>query len=107
MGGRWGDSTRRKVEICPPREQGLEGMKAPSALRSEGREGATGGRPEAGGPGSGCTRVGPLRSVFVRGGGSLVSLVGAEGTTGRDRGRKGVINRNRAMGAGRKGDFRS
>lgn len=103
------DSKRRKVEINPLREQraGSGGMKAPSALRSEGRGGATGGWPEAGGPGPGYTRVRPLRSVFVRGGGSLVSLVGAEGTTGRDQGRTRVINRNRVMGAGRKGDFRS
>lgn len=41
-----------------------EGTKAPLALRVRG---ATGVGPEAGGPGSGGTRVGPLRSVFVKG----------------------------------------
>ena len=55
------------------------------------RGGATGGGPEAAGPGSGGTRVGPLRSVFLRGGGSLVSLVGAEGTTGGDGAPTGVL----------------
>lgn len=58
------ESENGKVKTYPlwgSRGQGWvgKGMKAPSALRWEG--------PEAGGPGSGDTRVGPLRSVFVRG----------------------------------------
>lgn len=35
--------------------------------------------------------MGPLRSVSVRGWGSLVSLVGAEGTLGRDGDHTGVL----------------
>lgn len=65
------ENKSRKVKVYPisgSRGQGWvgESMKAPSVLE---RGGATGGQPEAGGPGSGGTRVGPLRSVFVRGGG--------------------------------------
>lgn len=38
-------------------------------------------------------RVGPLRSVFGRGGVSLVSLVGAEGTASTDEGCAGVLEK--------------
>lgn len=59
--------------------------------RAQGWVGEGTGGARGWGPGSGGTRVGPLRSVFVRGEGSLVSLVGAEGTTGGHGGCTGVL----------------
>lgn len=46
---------------------------------------------ETGAPGSRNNRMGPLKSIFVRRGDSLVSLVETEGTTGRDGGCIGVL----------------
>lgn len=69
--------------------QSRRGLKAPSALWGRGyRREARGG-----GQGSSGTRVEPLRSESVRG--TLVSLVGAEGTTGGGgEMSRNLINRN-------------
>lgn len=87
------DTTRRKVEIYALKNEGTISTERWGAL-----EGATGGRPEAGGP-----RVGPLRSMFAKVQGSLVSSVGAEGTLGRDGGGTGVLEIEIGQGGG--GDF--